>query len=312
MNPRRIFTSLALGWLAYSQTAKLTFEVASVRPSAPFTRGVPENEITDVTGDPERITYLRVPMQELLLDAYGVGPDQITGPDWATTSDVRAAARFDISAKVPPGTTKEQAVEMLRNVLAERFRLALHHETKEVSGFALVLAKSGSKLKASQGAPAASERVAAASGGGMQVISMELAKDGFPLLRPVGNMGVYFKDGVVRDRFRDYPLSDWVQQLSQGLQAHVVDKTGLAGRYDFTLELETPPEEFTLGIAFALPLPPGRIATLRKDSRSDGQIDGVTILSAAMEKQLGLKLEAAKIPLDMLAIDHLERNPSEN
>jgi len=300
--------------LAYSQSAKLEFEVASVRPSGTVEKGTPQIPQGRVTGgpgtsDPERMTYSRVPMQNLIMAAYGVGRDQISGPDWATTDDLRSAARFEISAKVPPGTTKEQAAEMLQNLLAERFQLALHHVTKEVSGHALVVARGGSKLKASAGPLTASEKTVPGAGGR---VSTDLAKDGFPPLWPGRNMGASIKDGVVRGRFRDYPLSDLAQQVSQALNVHVLDKTGLTAKYDFTLEFEPPQSAFFLGIAFTLPLAPGQAAEINKNPPDPSQVDGVPIISSAMEKQLGLKLEAAKIPLDTLIIDHVERAPSEN
>jgi len=97
------------------------------------------------TNDPENVRYERVPFQQLIMAAYGVQRDQIKGPDWATTEDMHEAARFDISAKVPPGTTKDQAAKMLQNLLAERFWMSLQHETVQVSGYAVVVAKGGSK-----------------------------------------------------------------------------------------------------------------------------------------------------------------------
>src|SRR5205814_1967287 len=65
------------------------------------------------------------------------------GPDWMSS------ARFDISAKVPAGTTKAQSNVMLRNLLADRFKLVLHHSTKEASIYVLLVAKGGPKLKES-------------------------------------------------------------------------------------------------------------------------------------------------------------------
>src|SRR5437868_12579812 len=105
-----------------AQEAKLQFEVASVRPSGPVSPGTPQIPGGRIVGgpgtnDPENIRYERLPFQQLIMAAYGVQRDQIKGPNWATTDDIRAAARFDISAKVPPGTTKEQAVTMLQNLL---------------------------------------------------------------------------------------------------------------------------------------------------------------------------------------------------
>lgn len=136
--------------------SKLQFEVASVRVSGPVPQGTPLRggmaRGGPSTSDPERITYERALFRQLLMDAYGVQRDQIKGPEWATADVNERGALFDISAKVPPGTTKAQAATMLQNLLAERFQLTLHHETAQFSGFTLVVAKGGSKLKESGGA----------------------------------------------------------------------------------------------------------------------------------------------------------------
>ncbi len=292
---------------------KLEFEVASVRPSGPLPRGmILRGRISGGPGtnDPERITYEYVPFQDLVMAAYGVQRYQIRGPDWVTPSDLRGAARFDISVKVPPGATQEQAATMLQNLLAERFHLTLHHEAAQFSGYALVVAKGGSKLKESRGPVEESERAKPGPGGGVGRLQIE--KDGFPWLSPGINMGGDVdRDGVVRLRFRDYPLFDLTQQLSFGLSAHLVDRTGLAGKYDFTLEFALPPEGFSVGVQAALPLSPGQTAPLYREP-SPGEQDAVAIVSAAMEKQLGLKLEATKITMDTLVIDHVEKTPADN
>lgn len=123
-----------------------TFEVASVKPAAPpeangrrmiFMRGGPG------TPDPERVTFTGMPMMNLLTTAYDVKNFQITGPAWLDSE------RFDISAKIAPGATKEQFHLMLQNLLMERFHLVLHRESKQLPGYELVIAKSGLKLKES-------------------------------------------------------------------------------------------------------------------------------------------------------------------
>jgi uncharacterized protein (TIGR03435 family) len=306
--------AMSLGSSVLAQDAKLQFEVASVRPSGPVPPGTPQIPGGRITGgpgtnDPERISYERVPFQQMIMAAYDVQRDQIKGPDWATTDDIRGAARFDISAKVPPSATKEQTATMLQNVLAERFQLSLHHETVQVSGYALIVAKGGSKLKESGGPVNESERTAAGPGGRV-VLGIE--KDGFPTVFPGRNMGGTFQDGVVRLRFRDYPLFDLTQQLSIVLAAHIVDRTGLGGKYDFTLEFTLPENGFMVALRATLPLAPGQIAPLNKDGPSPPQQDAVPIISSAMEKQLGLKLEATKIAVDTLVIDHVEKTPTEN
>ena len=138
-----IFTSCA----AFGQAAaeSPTFEVASVKPAEPQTgmgirvmmRGGPGS------ADPGQITYSNVSLKNVLTIAYAVKGYQINGPKWLDSE------RFDIVAKIAKGATKEQFQLMLQNLLAERFKLTLHHETKELPMYALVVGKSGPKLKES-------------------------------------------------------------------------------------------------------------------------------------------------------------------
>ena len=103
-----------------------TFEVASVKPAEPQTgmairvmmRGGPG------TPDPGQLNYSNVSLKNVLMAAYAVKGYQINGPKWLDSE------RFDIVAKIAPGATKEQFQLMLQNLLAERFKLTLHRETK--------------------------------------------------------------------------------------------------------------------------------------------------------------------------------------
>jgi len=306
--------AMILGSNVLAQPAKLQFEVTSVRPSGPVPPGtwqLPGGRIIGGPGtsDPESIRYERVPFQQLIMAAYGVQRDQIKGPDWATSEDFGVAARFDISAKVPPGATKDQVATMLQNLLAERFRMSLHHETVQSPGYAVVVAKGSSKLKESRGPVNESEWGVRRADGR---VNLETEKDGFPQLFPRMNMGGIFRDGVVRIRFRDYALFDLTQQLSVALAAHMVDRTGLIQKYDFTLEFTPPENGLIVAIAAITTLSPGKTAPLDKNGPSPGQQDAVPIVSSAMEKQLGLKLQATKIAVDRLVIDHVEKTPTEN
>jgi len=309
-----ILASILGSGVLLAQNTKLQFEVASVRPSGPVLPGtwqLPGGRIVGGPGtnDPENIRYERLPFQQLIMAAYGVQRDQIKGPDWATSEDFGVAARFDISAKVLPGATKDQVATMLQNLLAERFRMSLHHETVQTPGYAVVVTKGGSKLKKSMGPVKESEWGVRRADGR---VNLGTEKDGFPQLFPRMNMGGIFRDGVVHIRFRDYPLFDLTQQLSVALAAHMVDRTGLIEKYDFTLEFTPPENGFIVAIAAITTLSPGKTAPLNKNGPSPGQQDAVPIVSSAMEKQLGLKLEATKIPVDTIVIDHVEKTPTEN
>jgi uncharacterized protein (TIGR03435 family) len=306
--------AFALGLFACATILAQNFEVASVRSSGPLPAGSRERPAGFISGgpgtnDPERISYERVLFRQLLMAAYNVQRDQLKGPDWATTDDIGSDVRFDISAKVPPGTTKEQVSRMLQNLLAERFQLSLHHETAQFSDFSLITQKGGAKFEEATRPPENSERFTPKGGGQIQ---LTVEKHGFPQLFPGRNMGGRLDGGVVRMRFRDYPIYDLVQQLSMGLSVHLIDRTGLTGRCDFTLEIGLPGNGFPVGMYLITALNPGQPAPLNKNPPSPDQQDAVPVISAAMEKQLGLKLEPTKITIDMLVIDHLEKTPTGN
>jgi uncharacterized protein (TIGR03435 family) len=96
----------------------------------------------------------------------------------------------------------------------------------------------------------------------------------------------------------------------------VVDKTGLADKYDFTLEFQAPERGLSLMLsamlAATLPQTPGQPIPVSNRPPDPAQEDGVPIISSALEKQLGLKLEKTKTPLDVLVIDHVEKIPTDN
>lgn len=179
----------------------------------------------------------------------------------------------------------------------------------DFSGYALVTAKGGSKFKETRGPVSNAERANIDATGRVQ---LAIEKGGFPQVFPGRNMGSKLQNGVIRMRFRDYPISDLEQLLSFLLGVHILDKTGLAGRFDFTLEFSPPENGYMLAIGASMPLSPGEVAPLRKAPPQPFQEDSLPIISAAMEKQLGLKLDRFRIPLDTLVIDRVERVPSPN
>lgn len=252
------------------------FEVASVRPSTSRVRssmrGGPGSE------DAEQVTFTNVTLMSVLMRAYDVKNYQVSGPAWLSSE------RYDIVAKVPPGATKEQFNGMLQNLLAERFHLALHRETKEFQGYELVVGK-GSKLKASADSRPEGPEL------------MEAPKtdaNGFPQLDRPGLVmmeGMRGRAVVTFLTARAQPVSALVEQLSKEFRMPILDRTGLAGKFDFTLE-------------FA-PQPPG---SLTPDLTEEG---GANLLTA-VQQQLGLKLNPSKIPLPLLIVDRADKVPIEN
>jgi uncharacterized protein (TIGR03435 family) len=273
--------------------ASARFEVASVRAAGqkpPYAPIIAAGEIKGGpgTGDPTRMTFTWVLARVLLMKAFALPLDQVSGSDWVMGND----ARFDISAIVPAGATKEQANEMLLNLLKERFHLAYHSEKKGFDAYALVVAKGGPKLK--DAAPAIGPLPEAPQPGTVATPAT-LDRDGFPQL-PAGRPGFQGRgqNWVMRETYRMATL----QQLSSHLQfmlrgSRIVDKTGLTGTYDFTLECST-------------------AGLLGRGAAADIASDPAPDLFSALESQLGLKLEKSKTQLDAIVIDHMDKTPTEN
>ncbi|HTP30807.1 MAG TPA: TIGR03435 family protein, partial [Candidatus Acidoferrales bacterium] len=149
---KEIFAAAAIAFTAFGQTGapqqSMTFEVASVKPAQPptpdgqgriFMRGPSGGPGTK---DPGRITYPYMTLKNILMTAYNVKNYQINGPSWLDSE------RFDVTATMPPETTKEQLQVMLQNLLIERFKMSIHREKKELPMYSLVVTKAG-KLKES-------------------------------------------------------------------------------------------------------------------------------------------------------------------
>ncbi|HMC60340.1 MAG TPA: TIGR03435 family protein, partial [Candidatus Solibacter sp.] len=116
--------AVAMACAAFGQSAAtpLSFEVASIKPAAPQMDG---RLMIRMGGDPGRLDYNNVSIKDLIRQAYGVKDYQISGPDWM------ASTRFDVLAKLPAGTPRSKVPEMLQALLAERFKVTIHRETKE-------------------------------------------------------------------------------------------------------------------------------------------------------------------------------------
>jgi uncharacterized protein (TIGR03435 family) len=281
----------------------LTFEVASVRVADQKPPRSPMPAAGDITGgpgtaDPTRISYTWVLVRRLLMTAFGVPLDQISGSDWVMGQD----ARFDIVANVDPGATKEQAAEMLLNLLKERFHLTFHREKKDFDMYALVVAKGGPKLK--DAAPADGPPPPPPQPG-TPAPRPVLDRDGFPQL-PAGRTFAQGagNNGVNRVTFRMSTPQGLLGMLGFDLgNARTVDKTGLTGKYDFTLEYSQSGLPGLTGRGGLKAAPPGGAADTG---------DPAPDLFSALEKQLGLKLEKSKTQLDVVVIDHMDKTPTEN
>jgi uncharacterized protein (TIGR03435 family) len=264
----------------FGQSAQPTvFEVASVKSAAPSGGRVGSSMHGGPgTSDTGRIVFTNVTLISVLLRAYDVKPYQVTGPAWLSSE------RYDITAAIPAGATKGQFNLMLQSLVAERFHLALHHETKELQGYELIRGKTGPKLKPSTEI-------------GLDVEPTEAFKtdaNGFPQLSAPGLVMMEGVHGTTVISFltaRAQPLSALVEMLSKEFRLPVANKTGLTGKFDFTLE-------------FA-PQAPGSLPPDTTDESAPN-------LVSAVPQQLGLKLDPKRIPVDILIIDRADKVPTEN
>jgi uncharacterized protein (TIGR03435 family) len=290
--------------------AKPEFEVASIKPSPESAGGGRMMRMGGRGGpgskDPTRYTAQGMTMMDLLTVAYHVKRYQISGPEWLTS------ARFDINAKIPEGATKEEFGPMLQNLLAERFGLVVHHETKQMPVYDLVVfAKTGSKM---------TEHVEVASPQDTEKkpvlpsapIKLELDKDGFPALPNLGG-GRGNSMIMMRDRARFWARGETMPQFaewaSDQLSKPVTDSTGLTGKYDFILSWRNENMGGPMGAPLPLP-PPGAGGPPPLDSTVDAE--ALPTLISAVQEQLGLKLDPKKGNVDLVVIDHVEKVPTEN
>jgi uncharacterized protein (TIGR03435 family) len=196
--------------------------------------------------------------------------------------------------------------EMVSNLLKERFGLTFHQISRAASGFDLVVVSSGHKLRPST--PESSE-----SDAGQSSVPASLPKRdpaGYPVPLPGSTWEVMFSGSIARMTFAHCTIPCLVNKLSSAFSGFdgtaatvpIIDKTGLHGAFDFHLELEVPPRA----------MPPGLVAepAANMDVR-ESQVSAKT-MSAAIEKQLGLKLNPVKTEIVVLIVDHLERKPTPN
>jgi uncharacterized protein (TIGR03435 family) len=298
----------SLAAIGQQSPSALSFEVASIKLAGPQPMG---RIRVGTNADRGMIRYTNVSLLDCIRIAYDVKEFQISGPDWL------GSQRFDIQAKYPAGATEEEVPEMLQSLLANRFKLQVHRDTREHAVYALVVGKSGPRLKRAEieirDEPASdakpnpgenpppntqgrdSEKGGMTSGGPGSggpprgAIMMMVDPAGMHLKAPAATLGT-ISDTL--SRFTDRP---------------VVDQTGIQGRYDFDLVF-TPQNMRGLGGG------PGGPRLMPMGGGPDGaetkSEPGPSIFDAV--EQYGLKLEPRKTSLTQIVVDHIEKMPTEN
>jgi uncharacterized protein (TIGR03435 family) len=267
-------------------SAQTQFEVASVRAR---TSDVDDWQKIGIHIDGAMVRCTALALVDYIAMAYHVKNNQVIGPDWL------GGPKFDITAKLPEGATLAQAPEMMGALLAERFGLKLHRDTKEFPVYALTLGKGPLKLKESAPDPAAPVAPVAQN----VDVTVSGSKKGQGADVDLGG-GSSISSAVGRIEGKRVTIPQLLSSMERFLDRPVVDMTGLTGRYDVTIQYSL--EELrnvlrTTGAGRSIP-----------DSAAD-QFPGSIAESL---QSLGLKLEARKAPLQVLVIDHLEKTPAGN
>jgi uncharacterized protein (TIGR03435 family) len=245
----RIISLLLLTAIAaLAQPAKpLAFDVASIRPG--------HSGRESIEFGPASLTMRNVRLSACIRWAYGVQDVQVSGPAWLNE------VWFEIFAKSAGEVKVSELRQMLQTLLADRFKLAVHRDTKEMTVLVLTVSKSGHKLAPADG-------------------------DGPPSFQ-IGKLNLTGKNTT---------LSQLLDFIANEVHIPVVDQTGLTGRYNYFFDIE-----------------PYYSEESRKATDSDGKpLDANAIIAVAMQKELGIKAESKKVPLEVIVVDHVEKTPIEN
>lgn len=279
------------------------FEVASIKPAQPFSPADAVNGKLRIGMriDAGRVDIGFVSLSDLIRTAYEVKAFQVSGPDWM------GSTRFDIVAKIPDGVPKEQIPAMLKSLLIERFKLTTHTEKREHSVYALVVAKTGSKMKPAEVDPNAPPPD---NSGGVAFTANGNGRGGTVTAPGVGAMRMNVgADGNMHMEASSLSMAAFTEMLARLVDRPVVDDTGLKGNYQVTLEL-APSDLMHLAQSAGVMIPPGgagRSGAAPADGASD---PGNTVFAAV--QALGLKLEPRKESVDTVVVDHAEKTPIEN
>jgi uncharacterized protein (TIGR03435 family) len=222
---------------------------------------------------PVGIEFMRFPLRILIAEAYDVTRSKISSPD-SRVMELLDRGTYDVVAKADHEVPKAELMRMLQTLLADRFKLTMHRESKVEPVYKLLVGTNGPKLRESVG-------------------------EGEPEFSTAPNGGAVC---------RNMTMLEFSRNLTGRMGRVVLDQTGLMGRYDFTLELDRTPGSNQIREAVAGSSDPG--AAKRSMAAAMNDWSSSSIFSD-IQKRLGLKLEADRAAVEALVVDHAEK-PSAN
>lgn len=243
---RTAIALFALTSAAIAADAPPAFDVASIRPSEGGGRG----DVVDLV--PGSVTMRNMRLAGAIRWAYNVLDVQVSGPDWLNST------RFEIVAKAGTPAKEPELRQMMQKLLADRFKLELHRQIKEVNAMVLTVAKGGHKLK-------------------------EVEQEGSPS----------FSTGRLNLTGKGATIAQLITFISREIRQPIVDQTGLAGRYDYFLDIAA-------------------YITDEMRNQPGPPVEAPSIVANALQGQLGLRVDAKKMPLEVLIVDKIEKTPTEN
>lgn len=295
--------------------APLAFDVASIKPSEDImvAVGAGRQPHVGLKVDNQSVDIGYYTLAQLITYAYKVKAYQITGPDWMKT------AHWDIAATLPEGSNKDQIPEMMQALLADRFKLVIHHDTKEMPVLALEVGKGGVKMPVSPPDPPPADKpddkdttVVDTGNGQVRVKSTgTIGAGGSTQISggPAGNVKVSVDGGMMHMESSKMTMEILTQQLTQFLQQPVIDKTELKGTYVAAVNISI---EDLQAIARSAGFAVGAAGPSANASGVPSTADpsGGSIYESI--EKLGLKLNKEKLPVDVIVVDHLEKAPTAN
>jgi uncharacterized protein (TIGR03435 family) len=264
-------------------SGKVQFEVASIRPITPDTATT-----TGVRIDGAQF-HASMPLRGFVMLAYGARPYQLEAPEWTSLQ------WYEIAATLPEGHGKTDEVwEMLKALLAERFHMKTHLQTKDLPIYALTVIQGGIKAKEDPLDPIERSVEAVSSSSAITTVS-KLPR------------GATLAIGGNKIEAKKFTMGTLANELTRFVDRPVVDQTGLAADAAYDLTLELTPEDFLAtrvrgAIAFGFTPPPQGMKLLEASGDS---------LYTALAK-VGLKLEPRKAPMEVVVVDSSDKAPSAN
>jgi uncharacterized protein (TIGR03435 family) len=246
----------AIGCFGQAATTS-TFAVASLKKSA---QAAGRDARGAIVIGADRVSARNVSLKDLLVAAHHLEPYQVSGPGWLDSDE------FDMDARADGPVSQEQLRLMLQNLLSERFQLSLHRYEKEVATYALVIDRNGPKIQPAPQGTKAGERSAPAAG----------RRSFHGDMRQLANLlSVQLSIPAVSDPTRP--------SIATASPVPVIDKTGLPGSYDFSV-----------------------------DFRPEPDTDMFQLWQRILQDRLGLKLENRKVQAQFLVVDRAARIPLPN